>query len=390
MSSMPRVPHLVPAVPLELAVRKTDGPYLFDTKGKRYIDFVMGWCVGNFGWDNRALKKQLPPYDGPDYVFPGHAHAPAEELARLLLSLAPRNLSRCFRATGGSEAVDIALQAAMLHTGRPGFLSLEGSYHGNCFGGLSVGASSMRGVLKNLLPHCFKIRPPLDGRALRQIESRLKSKKIAGFIMEPVPLSLGVLIPDRGFMRELQRLCRRYGTLLILDEVATGFGRTGRMFATEHHGLRPDLMCLAKAVTGGWHGLGAVLASAPVARSMEEKGSFYSTYGWHPRSVHAALAAVRYAARNEKKLLRNVRERSRQFEERLSRLAAKADADLRVKGLAIAIRFREAGRASRIADRCRKNGLLVGPEDPYLMLFPPLTLPRAVAEKGLAILEKCW
>ena len=123
--------------------------------------------------------------------------------------------------------------------------------------------------------------------------------------MEPISINLGVLIPDARFMPGLQRLCKKYGTLLIADEVATGFGRTAKLFACEHFDSQPDIMCVAKAITGGLGGMGATLMSAPVARSMEEEGSFYSTYGWHPRSVDLSIAALRYLIKHKDRLLRN-------------------------------------------------------------------------------------
>jgi 4-aminobutyrate aminotransferase-like enzyme len=155
------------------------------------------------------------------------------------------------RATGGSEAVDLALQAAMFHTGRRGLLSLEGSYHGNSLAGLSIGASDNRERIKNLLPHCGKIAPPFDAKAVRRIEQRLKRRDVAAFIMEPISINLGVLIPEKDAIRRVRDLCRRYGTLFIADEVASGFGRTGRLFACKHFDLDPDMLCVAKAMGGG-------------------------------------------------------------------------------------------------------------------------------------------
>ena len=162
--------------PAELQVAPTNGSLVTDSRGRKYIDFVMGWCVGNFGWGSPGIVKAIEGFKGPDYVYPGYSYPPWTELARLLVSLAPRPLTTCFRATGGSEAVDLALQAAMIHTGRRAMLSLEGSYHGNSLAGLSIGASDNRERMKNLLPHCGKIAPPLDAKALRRIEQGLKRR----------------------------------------------------------------------------------------------------------------------------------------------------------------------------------------------------------------------
>src|SRR4029078_11059098 len=200
-------------LPAELQVAATNGSTVTDSGGGKYIAFVRGVCVGNFGWRPAALAKAVERFRGPDYVYPGYSYAPWTELARLLASLAPRPLTTCFRATGGSEAVDLALQAAMIHTGRRAFLSLEGSYHGNSLGGLSIGASDHRQRIKTLLPHCGKIAPPLDSKALRRIEARLKRRDVAAFIVEPISINLGVLIPDGDVIRGVRALWRRSGPL---------------------------------------------------------------------------------------------------------------------------------------------------------------------------------
>jgi adenosylmethionine-8-amino-7-oxononanoate aminotransferase len=298
--------------PAELQVAATNGSIVTDSRGRKYIDFVMGWCVGNFGWRSAAIAKAIERFKGPDYVYPGYSYAPWTELARLLASLAPRPLTTCFRATGGSEAVDLALQAAMIHTGRRALLSLEGSYHGNTLAGLSIGASDNREQIKNLLPHCGKIAPPLDAKALRRIEQRLKRRDVAAFVMEPISINLGVLLPERDAIRRVRDLCRRYGTLFIADEVACGFGRTGRLFACEHFDLDPDMLCVAKAMSGGLAPIGAVIATAPIATSMEENdGTFYSTVRLAPaqrrrrdrdpaRSQGEPAAAARRRCRDER------------------------------------------------------------------------------------------
>ena len=374
----------------ELQVARSEGSCVFDAKGKRYIDFMMGWCVGNFGWGNAVLVREAKTYRGPDYIYPGYSYAPWEELAQLLVSVAPSGLTKAFRATGGSEAVDLALQAAMIHTGRRGFISLEESYHGNSIGALSIGGSAKREQIRNLLSHCSKVKPPLDEDALAKIETRLKKRDIAAFVMEPISINLGVLIPGARFMRGLQRLCKKYGTLLIADEVATGFGRTGKLFACEHFNLRPDIMCVAKAITGGLGGMGATLMSAPVARSMEEQGSFYSTYGWHPRSVALAIATLRYVTRHKDRLLRQAAGLSDYFAERLAQIEFKQRAAVRIKGLAVGIEFEDEDYAAEVHEKSRRRGLLFSHEGgSTLLLLPALNMKRSIAEEGLDILQRC-
>lgn len=371
-----------------LEVTRSSGSYVYDKRGKRYIDFVMGWCVGNFGWDQPEIERAVKRFKGPSYVYPDYNYKPWNELGELLVEIAPGNLAKCFRATGGSEAVEFAVQAAMLHTGRRGFLSLEDSYHGNTLGAMSVAASDYREKFKGLLPNCHKIEPPLDTDALGRIETKLKRRDIAAFIMEPVSINLGVCIPEPGFMPGLRKLCTRYGTLLIFDEVACGFGRTGKLFAAEHFGVAPDIMCVAKALSGGYAGLGAMIATAPVARSMEEEGEYYSSYGWHPLSTHAAIASVRYIRRNRRQLLANVREMSDYFRDRLLGIEFENDVSLSIMGLAIAIDTGSEEYASEIEERCRKNRLLVTSQGGTILLLPALNIDQGTAKRGLDILER--
>ena len=363
--------------PAELEVARTDGSFLYDTHRRRYIDFVMGWCVGNLGWRHPAPWSAARRFNGPDYVYPGYDYKPWHELARLLTAIAPGRLTRCFRATGGSEAVDLALQAAKLHTGREKFVAVEGAYHGNTLAAID-------------LPERHTIKPPLDERALQRLETQLKRRDVAAFIFEPISINLGVMVPTPPFMEALPRLCRKYGTLVIADEVATGFGRTGTLFASEQFDLAPDLMCVAKAMTGGAGGIGAVIASPAVAQSMEdEKGSFYSTYGWHPRSVDAAIATIRYLSRHKTRLLRSVATMSDYFRQRLGAMTFGRPVRLHVRGLAIGLEFEDEDYADTLQQRCRRRGLLVSTEDSSLLLLPSLMVTRAIAKAGLDILERC-
>jgi adenosylmethionine-8-amino-7-oxononanoate aminotransferase len=372
----------------EIAIVGSKDGYLIGPRGKRFIDFTSGWCVGNFGWDDRSIRATLRNFKGPTYVYPRYRYEAWDELAALLGDLAPGNLTYCFRATGGSEAVDLALQAAMVHTGRRKLISLEDSYHGNTIGALSVGSGD-RDTLPNLLGNCHRIKPPLSRRSADRVETLLKRRDVAALIMEPISINLGVLIPEKGFFERVEKLCRRYGTLFIADEVATGFGRTGKLFAVEHFNLQPDIMCLAKAITGGHSPMGAMLTTAAVGRSMEEKGSFYSTYGWHPLSVAAALATLRALRRRRKSFLEYVNALSGLFASQLASIPFRTTPKIRVKGMAIALEFDSEQEASRIVERAAKAGLLLTSEGATILLLPPLTITKGVAKRGLSILRAC-
>src|SRR3954467_14161678 len=276
----------------------------------------------------------------------------------------------------------------MAYTGRGRFVSIEDSYHGNSIATMSIGASDSRETFLNLLPNCHKIDPPLDHRALGKVETLLKKRDVAAFIMEPIICNLGALVPENDFVRGVRRLCTRYGTLFIADEVATGFGRTGKLFACEHFDLEPDILCMAKAITGGYGGLGAVITTSKIAKAIKEEFGLYSPYGWHPRAVAAALANLRYLTRHRNKLLKNATELGQYFLTRLSQMSFKGKATVRGKGFAIGVEVEDEGYASEVGDPCRDNGLLVSVEQDVLMLFPALNISRQTAQRGLDIFEK--
>jgi len=377
--------------PRPLEITKSRGAYLFDKRGRRYIDFFTGWCVGNVGWGVTEIRDAVRKFNGPDYVSPGYLYKPWAELAELLAKMTPGELVKSYRATGGTEAVEIALQAAMAHTKRHKFVSVEGSYHGHSIGAMSVGDSGFREWYRNLLPHCHKVSPPLDAAAARKVEKILSKRDVAAYISEPVICNLAVVIPTREYFDIVQRACRKYGTLLIADEVATGFGRTGEMFACEHYGLRPDIMCLAKGITGGFGALGATIMTEKVAKSFEFSFSFYSTFGWHPLNVAAAIANLKYLRAHRKEILTNANEMSRYFKARLLNMRFRQPAEVRAVGLAIAVMFRgKEGYGGKIIRRALAKGLLLadaGSND--FVIFPPLNISRAVAKRGLDILEGC-
>src|SRR5688572_11399767 len=173
-------------------VTRAEGPYVFDRDGKRYLDFVMGWCVGHLGWGGREIRAAMRKFNGPAYVKPYYQYEAWGALAQLLAEITPGKLRRSFRATGGTEAVEIALQVAMLYKGRGRFVSIEGSYHGNSIGTMSIADSENRKTYKNLLPNCRKIDPPLDRAAAERVETLLKKRDVAAFIMEPISMNMGV------------------------------------------------------------------------------------------------------------------------------------------------------------------------------------------------------
>lgn len=375
----------VPSSPIEVV--KSKGNFLYGPE-KKYIDFLMGWNVGNAGWNVEEINKKIRKFTGPNYVNPHYLYEPWVELAEILAKITPGKLIKSFRATGGTEAVEIALQAAMAHTRRSKFISIEGSYHGHSIGAMSVGSSEFRKHYKNLLAGCYKIKPPLDAEAGRKVESILKKREVAAFISEPIICNLGVIIPDKEFLEIVQKACRKYGTLLIIDEVATGFGRTGKLFASEYYNLKPDIVCLGKGLTGGYGALGATVMTEEVAKSMEFDFSTYSTFGWHPLNVEAAIANIKFILKN--RLWIKAVKMGGYFEKRLKEIKFKHRPEIRVKGLAIGVEFKKREYAVQIVKKAMGKGFLFSDLGPYIFtFFPALNIDKKTADEGLKILEKC-
>lgn len=373
---------------LELEVTKVKGNYVYDAEGKKYIDFLGGAGVGSLGWDKDEMEKVLRQKDRPSYVYPNFYYKPWTELAEILANIAPGNLSKSFRATGGSEAVDASLLIAMMYTGRKKFLSLEGSYHGNTIGALSVASSSNREKFPNLLPECEKIEPPLNEEALKKIESQLKNNEVAAYIMEPVVCNLGVIIPKENFMKKLDQLCKQYGTLLIMDEAITGFGRTGKLFASEYYDIKPDIMIMAKALSAGHEGIGAVITTPEIAEQVEGKVGLYSSYGWHPTSTDVAIKTITYILKNKEDIFENLQKKSALFEEELSKVNFGKEIELRIKGLAIGIELNDEEYASKIQKSCLEHGLLINTQGSSLVLFPAMNIDSETVKEGVRLLNE--
>lgn len=376
----------VPAIPIDVV--KTVGNYVYDSKGKKYIDFLVGWNVGNIGWGVKEVKEAIKAFDGPDYVNPYYLYKPWVKIAKTLIEIAPGKLAKAYRATGGTEAVEIALQAAMAYTKRSKFVSVD-SYHGHSIGAMSVGYKSFRNTFTNLLPGCEKVTPPLNKETAAVVEEFLSKGDIAAYISEPIICNLGVVIPTHEYFTIVQAACKKFGTVFIVDEVATGFGRTGRMFASELFGLEPDILCLAKGLTGGYGVMGATLMTDELARAMEYEFSFYSTFGWHPLNVAAAQANLDYLLSHKEEILRNVEKMSKYFKEELGKLPYKYPVDIRVQGLAIGLESQKEGYLKEVVSKCLDDGLITSElGSKILTLFPALNIDTETAKEGLKIFAR--
>ena len=318
-----------------------EGAWLIDREGRRYLDFLSGFGVFALGRSHPTLKRALADAlaeDLPALVQMDCALLPGL-LAEALLARVPRSLSRCFFANSGTEAVEAALKFARCATGRPRFLYCQRGYHGLSYGALSViGENDFRPGFGPFLPGCTEL-PFGEAEAL---ERELARGDVAAFITEPIQ-GHGVFLPPDGYLQAAQELCRQHGALFVLDEVQTGLGRTGRFLALEHWKLEPDMVTLAKALSGGYAPIGAVLCRdeifSAVFHHMDRALVHGSTFAKNPLAMAAGLATLHAIA--EEKLVERAADLGERLLQRLAPLAQKYELirEVRGKGLMLAIEF---------------------------------------------------
>jgi len=343
----PQWVRLLDLLQMNVSYERCLGGELFIAGGGRVLDFLSGYCVHNTGHNHpevvAALKEELDR-SGPAML---QSHVPhlAAELAQRLAQLAGGRLRRVFFTNSGSEGVESAIKFARCHTRREGLLYARGAFHGLTCGALSLMSDEYwREGFGELLPGTEGV-PFEDMDAL---EAALSTRRFAAFIVEPVQSEAGVRVPAAEYLRAAQELCRRHGTLFVLDEVQTGMFRTGRFLAAQHYGLDPDMVVIAKALSGGLVPVGALLMSEDVSDSMFSglKRAFVhaSTFGENGLAMRAGLATLDVLERER------LGERAAAMGERLrSRLAAalrpfEMFEEVRGLGLLNGIAFRSPSR----------------------------------------------
>lgn len=270
------------------------GAYLYDDRGNRYIDCLGGYAVFGVGRNHPVVRdalRQAMELDLPNLPGVGQFRV-APLLARELSRIAPPGLDKVFFASGGAEAVDAAIKFARAATGRNGIIYCQRAYHGLTLGALSAcGNHEFRDGFGPLLADTVEI--PFND--LAALDRALARRDAAAFIVEPIQ-GKGVNLPDDNYLREAHALCRRHGALLIADEIQTGMGRTGRMFACEHWGVAPDIMVVAKALSGGYVPVSAVLMQDWIAEktfaSMQQCSRIQNTFSMNDLAMTAGLATL--------------------------------------------------------------------------------------------------
>jgi 4-aminobutyrate aminotransferase len=392
------------------------GCMVWDVDGNRYIDFTAGVAVLNTGHCHpevvQAVKDQAEKFlhmAGTDFYLPN-----AIELAETLGRITPGDYEKqVFFTNSGTESVEAAMKLCRHHTGRPVLISFLGAFHGRTYGSMSLSSSKylhrtgyqplLAGIYQAPYPNTY--RPPFDapagklGRAcVDYIEKTMfrhlvSPHEVAGIFVETIEGEGGYVVPPDDFYPALRDLCDRHDIPLVADEVQSGMGRTGKMFAMEHWDVVPDVICIAKGIASGLP-LGAIVA--PSEMMTWPSGAHANTFGGNPLAVAAALATIRLL---EGGLLDNTNEVGGHMRARLEAWVDRYDfvGDVRGKGLMLAVDFvsdketklGDHEMRDRVVDESFKKGLLLLGAGPSTIRFcPPLVIDKATADEGLAVMEK--
>ena len=387
-----------------------DGEWLVDTEGRRYIDGISSlWCNVHGhrhpGID-AAVRAQLDRVAHTTML--GLSHPAAEELARRLVELAPGGLSRVFYSDSGSTAVEVALKMAFQYwqqapdrrPSRTSFVCLENAYHGDTVGSVSVGGIDLfHSLYRPLLFDSHRV-PAGDAAALERLLAA-RADEIAAVVMEPlVQGAAGMLLAPPGYLRAVRDLCDRYDVFLVCDEVATGFGRTGTMFACEQEGVVPDFLCLAKGLTGGYVPLAATLTTERVhdgflGRHTDHRTFFHGhTYTGNPLACAAALATL--DAFEQERTLARLAPKAELLAQVLRELVEPLPhvTEVRRRGFMCGIELADRdGRpydpalrmGHRVTLAARARGAIVRPLGDVVVLLPPLSIAPDVLEELVEI-----
>ena len=407
-----------------IIIEKGEGVYLWDVDGNKYIDGISSWWVNTLGHShprlNKALKDQAEKIE--HVLLAGFSHEPAIELAERLVKLLPDSLTKVFYSDNGSTAVEVALKMAYqywLQTGFPGknkFVALKNSYHGDTLGAVSVGGVDVyHKIYKPLLfevfqadsPYCYrcpagKCRESCGIECLESVEKILKnhSDEVAGIIVEPlVQGAAGMIIYPAEYLRKLRQLCNKYNILLIDDEVAMGFGRTGKMFAFEHagNGCCPDIICLAKGITAGYLPLAVTITSDKIYQAFyddyDKLKTFFHGHSYTGSALAAAVAVENLKVLEEENIIEKLQPKIARLEAELEKFKTlDCVGDVRSLGMIGAVEIVkdkatkepysfEERIGAKIYKEALKRGAIIRPLGSVIYFMPPYVITEEEIKK---------
>jgi 4-aminobutyrate aminotransferase len=372
----------------DFEVEKGKGCYLYGTDGKKYLDFSAGIAVCSTGHAHphvvAATKKQIKNLI---HICIGIAYyEPYVALAEKLSKIVPIKNAQFFFCQSGSEAVEAAIKLAKYASKKPGLVAIRGGFHGRTLGALSLTTSKMkyREGYEPLVPKVY-----IAQQDLKALENIFKTKDIAAVIVEPIWGEGGYVVMPAKFMRGLRKLCSKYSVLLIFDEVQTGVGRTGKWFAAQHFGVRPDILCMAKGIASGFP-LGAIAASDKIMKKWSP-GAHGGTFGGNPVCCAGAIATLEVI--QKEKLLQNANRLGNYLKKELIKLQGKYPIikDVRGLGLMIGVDFKDAAVTKKIMNYCLQNGLVListGADGTVIRFVPPLIVKKKQIDQALQIFEE--
>lgn len=373
--------------PLALEISRSEGLYLFDKDEKKYLDLIAGISVSVLGHRHpvvvKAIKDQIDLYMHT-LVYGEFILSPQVKLASLLASLLPENLSTIYLVNSGTEATEGAMKLAKKHTGRTEIISAKFAYHGSTQGAASLmSPSTFTEAFFPLIPHIKHI----DFNCITCLE-RI-THQTAAVILEPVQAEYGVRKPAGNFLKRIAEKCKSTGTLLIFDEIQTGMGRTGSLFAFSNYEVIPDILLLAKGLGGGMP-IGAFVSSKEIMSGLSENPvlGHITTFGGHPVSAAAAFATLKFLIESD--LIKQVDEKAKRF---LSSLSHPLIKEIRYAGLLMAVDLDDASLVQKVIQLAIKKGLITDWflfNDRSLRIAPPLTITFDEIDEACDILISCF
>ena len=371
--------------PLLLEFERAEGIYMYDKEGRAYMDLISGIGVSNLGHGHpyviNAIKEQLDRYMHL-MVYGEYVQTPQVRFAEKLISLLPQNLESVYFTNSGAEAAEGALKLAKRYTGRRQIVAFHDAYHGSTHGALSVmGNEEFKQAYRPLLPGVSFIH--LNNIA----DLDIITEQTACVIVETIQGEAGIRLPDLSYMQALRDRCNETGALLILDEIQTAFGRTGKLFAFEHFIIQPDILLLGKALGGGMP-VGAFISSNKIMSALKENPilGHITTFGGHPVCCTAGLAALEVLLNEH--IIDTVSEKEALIRKLLVHPAIK---EIRGKGLMLAVELESFELNKKVIDRCIENGVVT---DWFLhcsnamRIAPPLVISFEQIEKACAVMRE--